>query len=115
MEEFNNYREYHWTEQAIYCYKRGCICDGCFIKETIETPCRMKRSVLEIVRLHGKPPEEKPMPTREEILEYSEQGYLMRDVAKMYGVDKTTFYKYTQSLGLNCKRLKRKNNAKWRR
>lgn len=57
----NSYNVYAalWTEGAIYCYKRGCNCQGCYMNDLIEsTPCRMKNAVLELVRKFGKPPED---------------------------------------------------------
>lgn len=52
----NSYCSY-WTEAAVDCYKRGCVCQGCLIYEQIGKDCRMKASVLELVRKLGKPPE----------------------------------------------------------
>lgn len=56
MLNINTYAR-QWTEGAIYCYKRGCNCQGCYIKELLESKCLMKRAVLELVRKFGKPPE----------------------------------------------------------
>lgn len=42
----------NWTPQAIDCYKRHCNCQGCFINEVIETPCKMKHVVSELIRLN---------------------------------------------------------------
>jgi len=47
---------YNWTPQAIDCYKRGCVCEGCSVKYTLDT-CKMKQYVLKLVRAIGKPPE----------------------------------------------------------
>ena len=51
-----------WTKTAITCYLRGCICEGCPVKavmDTLSSPlsriCKMKHSVLESVRVLGKP------------------------------------------------------------
>ena len=46
-----------WTESSINCYKRGCNCHDCYIKDMLETPCNMKATVFELVRKLGKPPE----------------------------------------------------------
>lgn len=55
-----------WTEGSIYCYKRGCNCQGCYMKDLIESmPCRMKSAVLELVRKFGKPNETKDSDLRE--------------------------------------------------
>ena len=47
----------YWTTDAINCYKRGCVCMGCPIREIVHSfsKCQMKASVLELVRIHGIP------------------------------------------------------------
>ena len=47
---------YLWTQAAVDCYERGCICKGCPIAEVIETKCQMKYVVIENVRIIGAPP-----------------------------------------------------------
>lgn len=44
-----------WTEDAINCYKRGCVCSGCPIKNLISSKCFMKASVIELVKKIGIP------------------------------------------------------------
>lgn len=47
-----------WTNTALECYKRGCVCDGCFYSDFFNDTaqkCQMKASVLELVRVLGKP------------------------------------------------------------
>lgn len=47
-----------WTETSIDCYKRGCVCSGCFYSEFFKgsnQKCQMKTSVLELVRVLGTP------------------------------------------------------------
>ena len=47
-----------WTQTAIECYKRGCNCEGCFYTDFFNNSsqkCQMKASVLELVRVLGKP------------------------------------------------------------
>lgn len=44
-----------WTLSAIDCYKIGCNCSRCTIPEIMETPCKMKYCVLELVKKFGKP------------------------------------------------------------
>lgn len=46
-----------WTESSIFCYKRGCNCQGCYVKDLLESRCLMKRAVFALVRKFGKPPE----------------------------------------------------------
>lgn len=47
-----------WTRAAIDCFKRGCICSGCFY-DTFFTDkkqiCQMKKAVLQLVKRYGKP------------------------------------------------------------
>ena len=48
-----------WTETAVECYQRGCVCRGCEIFEKYfsksKNSCKMKTCVLELVRKHGAP------------------------------------------------------------
>ena len=50
---------YRWTVGAIYCYKRGCNCRGCFIPktypETLYNRCSMKYCVRKLIRKYGLP------------------------------------------------------------
>lgn len=46
---------YKWTDAAIHCYERGCICRGCLFNKMIGKSCRMKESVLGLVKKFGKP------------------------------------------------------------
>lgn len=46
-----------WTQAAKDCYERGCVCEGCFFNDFFSGyKCRMKASVIELVRLFGAPP-----------------------------------------------------------
>ena len=52
-----------WTPTALECYKRGCVCEGCFYSDFFSATaqkCQMKASVLELVRVLGKPDVEVP-------------------------------------------------------
>ena len=47
-----------WNETAKDCYKRGCNCAGCFYAAFFtesRQKCQMKASVVELVRVLGKP------------------------------------------------------------
>lgn len=44
-----------WTQSAVDRYKLGCVCSRCNIPLIMETPCQMKRSVVTLVRLYGRP------------------------------------------------------------
>lgn len=46
-----------WSVDAINCYKRGCICEGCPIKNLISSKCFMKSTVIELVKKLGAPKE----------------------------------------------------------
>lgn len=52
-----------WTKAAIDCYQRGCVCEGCYYKEFFsDSPqrCLMKNTVLELVRVLGRPQNVEP-------------------------------------------------------
>lgn len=44
-----------WTTSAIDCYYRGCVCSGCSVYKVLGNRCRMKQSVLMLVKRFGKP------------------------------------------------------------
>ncbi len=47
-----------WTKAAVDCYQRGCVCTSCFYSEFFRggpQRCQMKATVLELVRVLGKP------------------------------------------------------------
>lgn len=49
-----------WSESAVMCYKRGCVCKGCFYDDFFKKSkqkCLMKSAVIELVRTVGLPPE----------------------------------------------------------
>ena len=46
---------YEWTESAVDCYERGCICRDCAVQEIIGNECKMKYAVMSLVRQFGKP------------------------------------------------------------
>lgn len=51
-------KQTRWTPTAIQCFERGCVCDGCFYEKFFTSQnfnCRMKDSVLELVRERGIP------------------------------------------------------------
>ncbi len=52
-----------WTSTAVECYKRGCVCNGCFYSSFFSGSsqrCQMKATVLELVRVLGTPDVELP-------------------------------------------------------
>lgn len=52
----------HWTETSKYCYKRGCNCNGCYVKSIIEEPCMMKSAVFSLVKKFGAPKDKEKQP-----------------------------------------------------
>lgn len=49
-----------WTEDAINCYERGCLCKGCFMFNILGYECQMKSAVFKLVKELGAPhPREK--------------------------------------------------------
>ena len=48
-----------WTPTAIDCYRLGCRCSKCNLYKLYfqNSKCRMKETVMELVRLYGKPDE----------------------------------------------------------
>jgi len=47
-----------WTKAAIDCYQRGCACTNCYYSGFFNgspQKCQMKATVLELVRVLGKP------------------------------------------------------------
>ena len=47
-----------WTQTAMECYGRGCRCSGCFYNDFFAgspQKCQMKHTVLELVRVIGRP------------------------------------------------------------
>lgn len=48
-----------WSVGAIECYNRHCRCDGCFLKKFLKGRCRMKHSVIDLVKYLGLPKEAK--------------------------------------------------------
>lgn len=61
-----------WTNTALECYKRGCVCEGCFYADFFNSSnssqkCQMKASVLELVRVLGKPDVELPQVILDEV------------------------------------------------
>lgn len=54
---YNGYRKVYvrrWTFEAILCYKRGCVCEGC-TNSTLETKCNMRNTIFALVNKLGAP------------------------------------------------------------
>lgn len=44
-----------WTDGAVECYSRGCVCDGCIMRDIFKWSCQMKKTVSNLVKYHGAP------------------------------------------------------------
>jgi hypothetical protein len=51
-----------WTQGAVECYSRGCVCQGCELFEILGKNCKMKKSVLSLITDLGKPPDDFEIP-----------------------------------------------------
>ncbi len=45
-----------WSPSLIFCYERGCNCNGCLVKEMMKTNCRAKYSVRAMILVGKKLP-----------------------------------------------------------
>ena len=76
VEEYNDLgkivRVDFWTEGAIDCYLRGCVCsESCITYRTLGRKCNMKACVLESVRTLGLPSRHKVLFRRKgDVLEF---------------------------------------------
>lgn len=73
----------NWTEGAKFCYRRGCRCYGCYVREILETRCFMKVTVFRLIDKFGAPPPDKIYtPAQEEIINAIKDGAKTRkDIA----------------------------------
>ena len=59
MKNYGNGKENNklnrWTQSAIECYLIGCTCSKCYLYPILKDRCRMKKTVIELVRQFGKP------------------------------------------------------------
>ena len=51
-----------WTQGAVECYSRGCVCEGCETFELISKKCQMKKAVIQLVASYGKPSDDWEIP-----------------------------------------------------
>lgn len=93
-------RELHWSESAIECYKRGCICEGCDIPHPTEDKCMMKSVVLDLSRRIESPEEyirkqEEQQQKELDMINYCREavskGESIKSLANKYGYKETTF------------------------
>lgn len=76
-----------WTESAIDCYERGCICKGCLMTRILETRCLMKTTVIALVRKFGKPKKPEEI-TAEWIFEQLKAGATFLSLSQKLGIRK---------------------------
>ena len=55
-----------WTKTATECIKNHCVCGTCPMSDIVHN-CQAKRSVLDLVRKFGTPPEYEEPTIREEV------------------------------------------------
>lgn len=74
----------HWTMQAVECYRKGCNCLKCTVKNQLKSQkCQMKAIVIEIVKKFGEPKEE-------DCKSWSFKGYgRKRDISYPHGNENT--------------------------
>lgn len=81
-----------WTKSAIDCYNSGCRCSECEYPKILSSPCQMKKTVFELVRLFGKP--ENIKHTVEDITKrqieilYLEKRLRLSDIYRILGIDR---------------------------
>lgn len=114
-----------WTESSKFCYRRGCNCQGCYVKDIIETQCFMKEAVLTLVKEFGAPPndEEHLTRTQQKVIEAILAGADTReDIAKLAGTTSAVvqhclndMYEIAENDGLvyPSKKYKLKHFIKW--
>lgn len=54
-----------WSISAIACMLRHCVCSGCLMSD-LESKCRMKKTVIELVKQYGRPIQYKEPTIRED-------------------------------------------------
>lgn len=97
-----------WTEQAEFCYRRGCRCEGCYMRDMLESGCYIKHTVLQIVKLHGEPPVKEEI-NKNVLYELLLKGLNLKEIAKEMGYNYNTFLVHTQALGIKGNLLRNKN------
>lgn len=104
-----DYTVNRWTQSAIDCYNRKCICTGCPTFEIIGARCQMKNSVRLLVTKLGKPPEIKKgifpgmIFPEYQITEAIIKGCTTTtEVSEETGINKGTVNSYLSNLYLLC-------------
>jgi hypothetical protein len=83
-----------WTKSAIDCYNRGCKCSECEYSKILTSPCQMKKTVIELVRVLGKPNIKRTVEdiTKRQIeILYIEKNLRLTEIYRILGIDKFEF------------------------
>ena len=108
----NKPKVHRWTKSAIDCYNSGCRCSECEYSKILASPCKMKKTVLELVRIFGKP--ENIKCTAEDITKkqieilYLEKRLKLTDIYRILETDKFEFLELLDKFEIP-KRKKPKN------
>lgn len=104
-------KEYmHWSQAAKECYTRGGRCEGCIYKEIIKSsPCRMKHSIIQLVKNVGKPDfsieEEEPDTLKKvRMLMEEEKTRTIKECAKILGINYQKLLYLTKKSGIKGRR-----------
>lgn len=114
-------RNQMWTPSAIDCYERGCNCKDCNIPHPESEACRMKDTVLALVKTIGKPEDnisyyEQQIRRQDELVKQAKEGIkegkLVKDIAVelnikywylLHILHKNGVYAYRQGEKRKCK------------
>lgn len=112
-----------WTDASKFCYRRGCNCRGCYMREIIESPCLMKKTVLRLVAKLGVPSDDKPNTNQKKVMDAIREGAdSYESIAELSGVPEscvrsvlTKLYPLAEADGVvyKSKRFKFPQFIKW--
>ena len=107
MEDFNlSEASLHWTPSAIDCFERKCRCKGCFYSEILETTCKMKYTVIQIIKVKGLPPKELKIIDINRVIDLLEAGKKLKEIAEILDVDYIRLIRFVQGSGVSGYRYK---------
>lgn len=98
-----------WTVSAMECYYRGCVCRGCIYKSIMDTPCRMKTAVIELVKKFGRPPEIKygAKATKEQLEDlYYKKGLKLVEIYNILGTNQYELKELLNKYGMKLRKKK---------
>lgn len=107
LEDFILREEFlHWTPSAVDCYERKCRCNGCILAEILETPCKMKYTVIQIIKVKGLPPKELKNININRVIDLLEAGKKLKEIAEILDVDYVRLIRFVQGSGISGYRYK---------